>query len=62
MHLNHENKNTIPENKIDELKALIARSILIRIEQKKIEAKLHELQNIMMKNHSNRFMNQLENL
>ena len=36
-------KNTIPENKIDELKALIARSILIRIEQKKIEAKLHEI-------------------
>ena len=35
-------KNPIPENKIDELKALIARSILIKIEQKKIEEKLPE--------------------
>ena len=36
-------KNPIPENKVDELKALIARSILIKIEQKKIEEKLHEI-------------------
>ena len=36
-------KNSIPENKVDELKALIARSILLRIEQKKIEEKLHEI-------------------
>lgn len=36
-------KNPIPENKVDELKALIARSILIRIEQKKIEEKLHDI-------------------
>lgn len=36
-------KNSIPENKTDELKSLIARSILLRIEQKKIEQKLHEI-------------------
>ena len=38
-----KSKNPIPENKVDELKALIARSILIKIEQKKIEEKLHEI-------------------
>lgn len=36
-------KNPIPEDKTDELKSLIARSILLRIEQKKIEERLHEI-------------------
>lgn len=36
-------KNPIPEDKTDELKSLIARSILLRMEQKKIEQRLHEI-------------------
>jgi hypothetical protein len=35
-------KHIIQEDKADEIKALIARYILLRIEQKKIEAKLAE--------------------
>lgn len=38
-----ETKNSIPENKAEELKSLVARSILLRIEQKKIEQKLYEI-------------------
>jgi hypothetical protein len=37
------NKHTLPEDKTDEVKALIARYILLRIEQKKIESKLNEI-------------------
>lgn len=36
-------KSNIPENKAEELKSLIARSILLRVEQKKIEERLHEI-------------------
>lgn len=38
-----ETKNSMPENKAEELKSLVARSILLRIEQKKIEQKLYEI-------------------
>ena len=37
------NKHKLPEDKTDEVKALIARYILLRIEQKKIESKLNEI-------------------
>ncbi|MFZ0513214.1 MAG: hypothetical protein WAM14_16505 [Candidatus Nitrosopolaris sp.] len=37
------NKHTIQEDKADEVKALIARYILLRVEQKKIESKLSEI-------------------
>lgn len=43
MHRSMRTKNPIPEDKADELKSLIARSILLRIEQKKIEERLHEI-------------------
>jgi hypothetical protein len=33
----------IPEDKADEVKALIARYVLLKIEQKKIESKLSEI-------------------
>ena len=36
-------KHIIPEDKTDEVKALIARYVLLKIEQKKIEAKLAEI-------------------
>jgi hypothetical protein len=36
-------KHIIPEDKTDEVKALIARYVLLKIEQKKIEAKLSEI-------------------
>lgn len=36
-------KHLIPEDKTDEVKALIARYVLLKIEQKKIEAKLAEI-------------------
>ncbi len=36
-------KHIIPEDKTDEVKALIARYILLKIEQKKIETKLAEI-------------------
>ncbi len=36
-------KHIIPEDKADEVKALIARYVLLRIEQKKIESKLNEI-------------------
>jgi hypothetical protein len=36
-------KHGLKEDKADEVKALIARYILLRIEQKKIEAKLTEI-------------------
>lgn len=36
-------KHIIQEDKADEVKALIARYILLKIEQKKIEAKLAEI-------------------
>ncbi|MDQ2685537.1 MAG: hypothetical protein M3Y25_06815 [Thermoproteota archaeon] len=36
-------KHIIPEDKADEVKALIARYVLLKIEQKKIEAKLAEI-------------------
>jgi hypothetical protein len=37
------NKHAIQEDKADEVKALIARYILLRVEQKKIESKLSEI-------------------
>jgi len=37
------NKHTLQEDKADEIKALIARYILLRVEQKKIESKLSEI-------------------
>jgi hypothetical protein len=36
-------KHIIPEDKADEVKALVARYVLLRIEQKKIESKLNEI-------------------
>jgi hypothetical protein len=36
-------KHLIPQDKADEVKALIARYILLKIEQKKIETKLGEI-------------------
>lgn len=36
-------KHIIDEDKADEVKALVARYILLKIEQKKIEAKLSEI-------------------
>jgi hypothetical protein len=36
-------KHAIQEDKADEVKALIARYVLLKIEQKKIEAKLSEV-------------------
>jgi hypothetical protein len=36
-------KHIIQEDKADEVKALIARYVLLKIEQKKIEAKLSEI-------------------
>jgi hypothetical protein len=36
-------KHSIHEDKADEVKALIARYVLLKIEQKKIEAKLSEV-------------------
>jgi hypothetical protein len=36
-------KHAIQEDKADEVKALIARYVLLKIEQKKIEAKLSEI-------------------
>jgi hypothetical protein len=36
-------KHLIPDDKTDEVKALIARYVLLKIEQKKIEAKLAEI-------------------
>lgn len=36
-------KHVIQEDKADEVKALIARYVLLKIEQKKIEAKLSEI-------------------
>ncbi len=36
-------KHIIPEDKADEVKALIARYILLKIEKKKIESKLYEI-------------------
>ena len=44
-----KSKNPIPENKVDELKALIARSILIKIEQKRLKKSYMKLQNTMTK-------------
>lgn len=38
-----ESKHVIHQDKADEVKALIARYILLKIEQKKIEAKLSEI-------------------
>lgn len=38
-----ESKHVIPQDKADEVKALIARYVLLKIEQKKIEAKLSEI-------------------
>lgn len=38
-----ESKHIIPQDKADEVKALVARYVLLRIEQKKIEAKLNEI-------------------
>jgi hypothetical protein len=38
-----ESKHIIQEDKADEVKALVARYVLLRIEQKKIEAKLNEI-------------------
>ena len=40
---NANNKYAIPEDKSDEVKALIARYMLLKIEQKKIESKLSEI-------------------
>lgn len=40
---NNNNKHVIPEDKADEVKALIARYVLLKIEQKKIESKLSEI-------------------
>jgi hypothetical protein len=40
---NNNNKHAIPEDKADEVKALIARYVLLKIEQKKIESKLSEI-------------------
>jgi hypothetical protein len=36
-------KHIIQEDKADEVKALVARYVLLRIEQKKIESKLNEI-------------------
>lgn len=36
-------KHTVREDKADEVKALVARYVLLKIEQKKIEAKLSEI-------------------
>jgi hypothetical protein len=36
-------KHVIHEDKADEVKALVARYVLLRIEQKKIESKLNEI-------------------
>lgn len=36
-------KHIIPEDKADEVKALVARYVLLKIEQKKIESKLNEI-------------------
>jgi hypothetical protein len=36
-------KHTLPEDKTDEVKALIARYILLRIEQKRIEKNVYVL-------------------
>jgi hypothetical protein len=36
-------KHVIQQDKADEVKALIARYVLLKIEQKKIEAKLNEI-------------------
>lgn len=36
-------KHIIHEDKADEVKALVARYVLLRIEQKKIESKLNEI-------------------
>jgi hypothetical protein len=41
--LHMPSKHIIQEDKADEVKALIARYILLKIEQKKIEAKLSEI-------------------
>lgn len=38
-------KHIIDEDKADEVKALVARYVLLRTEQKKIEAKLSEISN-----------------
>lgn len=38
-----ESKHVIHQDKADEVKALIARYVLLKIEQKKIEAKLSEI-------------------
>ena len=40
---NNNNKHAIREDKADEVKALIARYVLLKIEQKKIESKLSEI-------------------
>lgn len=40
---NASNKYAMPEDKSDEVKALIARYVLLKIEQKKIESKLSEI-------------------
>ncbi len=36
-------KHVIPQDKADEVKALVARYVLLKIEQKKIEAKLSDI-------------------
>jgi hypothetical protein len=36
-------KNPIEEDKVDEVKALISRYVLLKIEQRKIESKLNEV-------------------
>lgn len=36
-------KHAIPQDKADEVKALVARYVLLKIEQKKIEAKLSDV-------------------
>ena len=41
--VNMSSKHIIQEDKADEIKALIARYILLKIEQKKIETKLAEI-------------------